>query len=226
MGDEPQVNQFFSFYRQNNFLIQLNLSRAIVDQLNNRPVRKSTSSLPNLFFAKKQKDDWSNKEKFKNYPKKISSSRFKVKLKLARVILRDFRELSSLFAFHSFYFLELFTYFCVCFKMESLWTIYFKFFMTYFWWVCKKVEIFFSIPTPCDYTSSPLDGMARNIHFLSTWIRKSTHFGLDPFYPTTLYTREKNHLDNAGIEPGSPALQASTLSIMPSPLGPPLPWYS
>ena len=32
------------------------------------------------------------------------------------------------------------------------------------------------------------------------------------------YTREKNHLDNAEIEPGSPAPQASTLSIMPSPL--------
>ena len=34
-----------------------------------------------------------------------------------------------------------------------------------------------------------------------------------------LYTQEKNHLDNTGIEPGSPALQASTLSITPSPLG-------
>ena len=39
------------------------------------------------------------------------------------------------------------------------------------------------------------------------------HFILPP------YTREKNHLDNAGIEPGSPAPQASMLSIMPSPLG-------
>ena len=34
------------------------------------------------------------------------------------------------------------------------------------------------------------------------------------------YTREKkNHLDNAGIKPGSPARQASTLSITPLPLG-------
>ena len=32
-------------------------------------------------------------------------------------------------------------------------------------------------------------------------------------------TREKNHLDNTGIEPGSPAPQASTLSITPLPLG-------
>ena len=53
------------------------------------------------------------------------------------------------------------------------------------------VLVFFSISIPCTYTSSPLDGMARNNNFLSTWIRKSTHFGLDPFYPTTLYPREK-----------------------------------
>ena len=52
-----------------------------------------------------------------------------------------------------------------------------------------------------------LRGYAR-AHIL-VWI----HFILPP------YTREKNHLDNAGIEPGSPALQASTLSIMLSPLG-------
>ena len=33
------------------------------------------------------------------------------------------------------------------------------------------------------------------------------------------YTREKNLLNNAGIKPGSPAPQASTPSITPSPLG-------
>ena len=76
--------------------------------------------------------------------------------------------------------------------------------------------MFFSIPIPCAYTSLPLDGKAKNNQFfylrgyarahILVWI----HFILPP------YTREKNLLDNAGIEPGSPAPQASTLSIMPS----------
>ena len=39
------------------------------------------------------------------------------------------------------------------------------------------------------------------------------------FFILPPYTREKNHLDNAGIVPGSPAPQASTLSITPSPRG-------
>ena len=34
------------------------------------------------------------------------------------------------------------------------------------------------------------------------------------------HPRVKNHVDNAGIKPGSPAPQASTLSITPSTLGP------
>ena len=34
-----------------------------------------------------------------------------------------------------------------------------------------------------------------------------------------LIPKRKNHLDNAGIEPGLPAQQASALSITPLPLG-------
>ena len=65
---------------------------------------------------------------------------------------------------------------------------------------CKECvrNFFFFTPIPCTYTSSPLDGMARNyiIIFLSTWIRKITQFivsGSILFLPP--YTRgEKKHL--------------------------------
>ena len=69
------------------------------------------------------------------------------------------------------------------------------------------LNILFFTPIPCTYTSSPLDGMARNyiIIIVSTWIRKITQFIVSEsilFLPP--YTQGENkHLVWAGIEPRS-----------------------
>ena len=59
----------------------------------------------------------------------------------------------------------------------------------------SSIDIFFT-PIPCTYTSSPLDGMAKNYFYFSTWIRKIMQFimsGSILFLPP--YTRgEKKHL--------------------------------
>ena len=65
-----------------------------------------------------------------------------------------------------------------------------------------------------------VDGVAR-IHLFplysgSAWLSKFYHDWLRFFFPPN--TQDQNHLDISGIEPGSPAQQASTLSITPSPL--------
>ena len=75
-------------------------------------------------------------------------------------------------------------------------------------------------PIPCNYTSLPLDGMARYYHFYLRGYARARNFVMSgSIFILISYTREKNHLDKAGIEPGLPAPQASMLSITPLPLG-------
>ena len=77
----------------------------------------------------------------------------------------------------------------------------------------------FFTPLPCTYTSSPLDGMARNYHFYLCGYARARNFVMSgSIFIQPPYTREKKHLDNAGIKSSSPAPQTSTLSITPSPL--------
>ena len=42
-------------------------------------------------------------------------------------------------------------------------------------WFLKLLRFFFT-PIPYTYTSSPLDGMAKNYFLFSTWIRKIMQF--------------------------------------------------
>ena len=70
------------------------------------------------------------------------------------------------------------------------------------------------------YTSLRLDGMAKNYHlYLRGYARARNFFMSGSIFILPPYTREKKHLDNAVIEPGLPAPQASRLYITPSPLG-------
>ena len=56
-------------------------------------------------------------------------------------------------------------------------------------------EMYFFSPKPFTYTSSPLDGMAKN-DFISSWIRKIMQLScLDPFNSYLLIPEErKKHL--------------------------------
>ena len=91
--------------------------------------------------------------------------------------------------------------------------------------VHTEERFFFSLPFLALTLVSPLDGMARNYHFHLFFIYEDAQdyvilTCLDPIYLSYhLIPERKKHLDNAGIEPSSPAWQASTLSITPSPLG-------
>ena len=68
----------------------------------------------------------------------------------------------------------------------------------------------FLTPIPCTYTSLPLDGMARNyLFYLPGYARARNSVMSGSIFILLPYTREKNHLDNAGIKPNLPALQAS-----------------
>ena len=71
-----------------------------------------------------------------------------------------------------------------------------------------KTLIFYT-PIPSTCTSFPLDGMARNDHFyLLGYARARNFIVFGSIFILHPYTQEKNHLDNAGIKPGSPAQQA------------------
>ena len=71
--------------------------------------------------------------------------------------------------------------------------------------ILNKMSGFFS-PMPCTYTSSPLDGKARNyiIICLSGYARSRTLLCLDPLCSYLLIPKEwKKHLGWAGFEPRS-----------------------
>ena len=86
---------------------------------------------------------------------------------------------------------------------------------------CRGLVSFitFFTPIPCSYTSSLLDGVARNF-FLHGYARSRNLSHLDPFIFPTSYARGEKRL---GIElesnPDPLALQATALTTRPSRLG-------
>ena len=126
--------------------------------------------------------------------------------------------LSLTFSFHlSFLFLFLFPwrrFSCFCVQQKDLFTIAFTWLRflteTYFRFLGWISEVFFA-PIGCTYTSSPLDGMARNYYFLSSWICKSTHFvgsGSILFLPPYTRGEKKNIRPELESNPGPLASQA------------------
>ena len=87
------------------------------------------------------------------------------------------------------------------------------------------LEQFFFTPIPCTYTSSLLDGMARNFYYYYYFNRpgyaRSCNLScLDPFHSYLLIPEEKkNILSELELNPGPLASQATSLTTRPWLLG-------